>query len=160
MVTYDGVKLADLPVGSIIGTSSRRRAAQLLHRRPDLEIADIRGNVETRLRKVKTDDANYDATMLAYAGLDRLGLLVEASEVLPFDLMLPAPGQGAPVMLSVWRLPPRRRRTRSIVSRWAAMGGAGHASCSQPACQQHHWHAVGSMLSAALPRGAGSDIGI
>lgn len=95
LVTYDNVQLNDLPMGSIIGTSSRRRAAQLLHHRPDLEITDIRGNVETRLRKVRADDANYDATMLAYAGLDRLGLLDEVSQILPFDMMLPAPGQGA-----------------------------------------------------------------
>jgi hydroxymethylbilane synthase len=87
--------LETLPRGATIGTSSRRRAAQLLAHRPDLQIADIRGNVETRIRKTKDPDGPYDATVLAHAGLQRLEKLDVASQVLPFDIMLPAPGQGA-----------------------------------------------------------------
>lgn len=80
--------LAALPVGARVGTSSPRRTAQLLSRRPDLECAIIRGNVQTRLAKVAAGD--YDATLLAAAGLDRLGLDLGV----PLDL-LPAPAQGA-----------------------------------------------------------------
>jgi hydroxymethylbilane synthase len=77
-----------LPHGARIGTSSPRRSAQLLARRPDLRVAPIRGNVQTRLAKIGAGD--YDATLLAAAGLDRLGLAIGA----PLDL-LPAPAQGA-----------------------------------------------------------------
>jgi hydroxymethylbilane synthase len=87
--------LNTLPKGAVVGTSSRRRAAQLLAYRPDLQTADIRGNVETRIRKVLDPSGPYDAAVLAQAGLDRLGLGDAISEVLPLDLMLPAPGQGA-----------------------------------------------------------------
>ena len=84
----------DLPEGSRIGTGSRRRAAQLRSRRPDLDITDIRGNVDTRVRKLL--DADYDAIILAVAGLVRLGQPANVTvEPLPIDLMLPAPGQGA-----------------------------------------------------------------
>ncbi len=88
-----GLALADLPPGAIVGTSSLRRQAQLLAERPDLTVRDIRGNVETRLRKVQ--EGLYDATVLAAAGLDRLGLAAAVSETLPLETMLPAPGQGA-----------------------------------------------------------------
>ena len=93
LVSREGGVLRELPAGSIVGTSSLRRAAQLLALRPDLVVASIRGNVETRIRKVR--EGEVDATLLAAAGLDRLGLLEEASEVLPADVLLPAPGQGA-----------------------------------------------------------------
>ncbi|NDJ61409.1 MAG: hydroxymethylbilane synthase [Chloroflexi bacterium] len=95
IVSRDHRPLADLPEGATVGTSSRRRAAQLLHRRPDLNIIDIRGNVETRIKKVFADDTPYDATLLAYAGVARLGLSQHIAEVLPLELMLNAPGQGA-----------------------------------------------------------------
>jgi hydroxymethylbilane synthase len=85
--------LAELPSGAVVGTSSLRREAQLLALRRDLGVRSIRGNVETRIRKVR--DGEYDATLLAAAGLARLGLLDEASAVLPADVLLPAPGQGA-----------------------------------------------------------------
>ena len=81
--------LDDLPHGARVGTSSPRRAAQLLARRPDLAIAPIRGNVHTRLGKVEAGE--FDATLLAAAGLDRLGVDAGA----PLDEMLPAPAQGA-----------------------------------------------------------------
>jgi hydroxymethylbilane synthase len=82
-----------LPVGSTIATGSLRRRAQALHRRPDLRVVDIRGNVETRLRKLAEQD--IDAMILAQAGLERLGLRDAVSEVLDPSWMVPAVGQGA-----------------------------------------------------------------
>lgn len=82
-----------LPQGAKVATSSLRRRAQLLHRRPDLNLMDIRGNVETRLRKMV--EANLDALVLAEAGLVRLGLTQHITEVLDATWMFPAVGQGA-----------------------------------------------------------------
>ncbi len=84
---------AALPAGAVVATSSLRRKAQLLHCRPDLKLIDIRGNVETRLRKLV--EHNLDATILAQAGLIRLGLAEQITEVLDAAWMLPAIGQGA-----------------------------------------------------------------
>lgn len=95
LVSKQGYTIDTLPKGSIIGTSSRRRAAQLKHYRPDLRMEDIRGNVETRIRKAHDPESAYTATILACAGLERLGLDDVISQVLPFEIMLPAPGQGA-----------------------------------------------------------------
>jgi hydroxymethylbilane synthase len=88
-----GRKLADLACGARVGTSSLRRAAQLRALRPDLEIENIRGNVDTRLRKL--DEGRYDAIVLASAGLRRLGLENRISELLDPGVMCPAVGQGA-----------------------------------------------------------------
>lgn len=93
LVARNGWTLSTLPEGAVVGTSSTRRAAQLLAHRPDLTIRSIRGNVATRARKVF--DGEYDATLLAVAGLERLGLMAYVTELLPFEVMLPAPGQGA-----------------------------------------------------------------
>lgn len=93
LVTADGRDLAALPAGTIVGTSSRRRSAQLLAVRPDLVVRSIRGNVGTRVHKVLR--GVYGAAILAMAGLERLGLTGHIGEVLPLALMLPAPGQGA-----------------------------------------------------------------
>jgi hydroxymethylbilane synthase len=82
-----------LPHGARVGTGSLRRQAQLRYVRPDLRVADVRGNVETRLRKL--DEGQFDAIVLAEAGLRRLGLIARVSEVLSTDVMLPAVGQGA-----------------------------------------------------------------
>ncbi len=82
-----------LPEGAKVGTSSVRRAAQLLARRPDLEITGFRGNVDTRLRKL--DAGEVDATFLACAGLNRLGLSDRITQAVPVDVMLPAVAQGA-----------------------------------------------------------------
>ena len=84
---------ADLPQGAKVGTSSLRRKAQLLHARPDLNIQDLRGNVNTRLRKL--EEENFDAIVLAVAGLNRLGFKDRIAEVMPREIMLPAVGQGA-----------------------------------------------------------------
>ena len=109
----DGLTLADLPEGARVGTGSPRRAAQLLAARPDLEVVDLRGNVPTRLARVRgleavgvgTDEpvapsradaaGDLDAVVLALSGLRRLGLEHCASEVLDLEMMLPAPAQGA-----------------------------------------------------------------
>jgi hydroxymethylbilane synthase len=85
--------LADLPRGAVLGTGSVRRQAQILAHRPDLIARDIRGNVQTRLKKLTSGD--YDAIILACAGLNRLGLADRISARFEFSEMLPAPGQGA-----------------------------------------------------------------
>lgn len=83
----------ELPLGAVIGTSSLRRKAQLLAERPDLQIMDLRGNVDTRLRKL--DEGLYDAIILAAAGLERLGHGDRITALIPPDVCLPAVGQGA-----------------------------------------------------------------
>jgi len=88
-----GATLAGLRQGARVGTGSLRRQAQLLHLRPDLDIRDLRGNVDTRLRKVESGE--YEAIMLSKAGLDRLGLSQRISEVLSTQVCMPAAGQGA-----------------------------------------------------------------
>lgn len=93
LVCPSGYTLDELPAGSIVGTSSNRRQAQLLAYRPDLQIQSIRGNVDTRLRKVQ--EGQYDAIVLAAAGLIRLNLQEQITQYLPIEVMLPAPGQGA-----------------------------------------------------------------
>jgi len=93
LVTNGQWSLENLPHGAKIGTSSLRRQAQLLHHRPDLQIESIRGNVETRIRKVH--EGGYDGTVLAGAGLTRLGLEEHICHWLTYKEMLPAPGQGA-----------------------------------------------------------------
>ncbi|MFO7631769.1 MAG: hydroxymethylbilane synthase [Caldilinea sp.] len=94
-VSRSALPLAHLSPGAVIGTSSRRRAAQLLHHFPHLRMADIRGNVDTRIRKALDPDGPYDATVLAMAGITRLECSEVVTETLSLDLMLPAPGQGA-----------------------------------------------------------------
>ena len=93
LISADGSALKDLPDGAKVGTSSRRRQAQLLRARPDLRIESIRGNLDTRIRKLHEDD--WDAIIAAAAGLARLGRLDEATEILTPDKMLPAVAQGA-----------------------------------------------------------------
>jgi len=90
-----GITLAGLPAGARVGTGSPRRAAQVLAARPDLELVDIRGNVDTRLARVLGPDPDLDAVILAYAGLVRLGRTEAASEILDLETMIPAAGQGA-----------------------------------------------------------------
>ncbi len=95
LVSRRGYTLATLPQGAVVGTSSYRRGAQLLHVRPDLKLVDIRGNVDTRVRKALAADSEYDAIVLAYAGIHRLGHEAVIAQILDLDVMLPAPGQGA-----------------------------------------------------------------
>jgi hydroxymethylbilane synthase len=92
-VSRKHASFAALPRGAVVATSSLRRRAQVLHRRPDLQLVNIRGNVETRLKKLA--EQRLDATILAEAGLVRLGLTEHVTEVLASEWMLPAVGQGA-----------------------------------------------------------------
>jgi hydroxymethylbilane synthase len=93
LVARPGLRLQTLPPGARVGTSSLRRAAFLRRWRPDLDVADLRGNVPTRLRRL--DDGDYDAIILAAAGLKRLGLGDRITDPVPFQIMLPAVSQGA-----------------------------------------------------------------
>jgi hydroxymethylbilane synthase len=93
LISARGYTLETLPLGALVGTSSLRRAAQVLARRPDVEIKPLRGNVDTRVRKAMQEQ--YDAIVLAGAGLRRLGLDSHVTQWLTLDVMLPAPGQGA-----------------------------------------------------------------
>ncbi|HEU5198954.1 MAG TPA: hydroxymethylbilane synthase [Ktedonobacterales bacterium] len=94
LVSRHNLKLEQLPQGARVATSSLRRRAQVLHHRPDLQIVEIRGNIDTRLRKALAPDGP-DAIILAAAGLQRLGLGEYITEYLSLDVMLPAAGQGA-----------------------------------------------------------------
>lgn len=129
--------LAELPGGAVVGTSSVRRKAQLLAARPDLNVIDLRGNLDTRLRKL--DEGCCDAIILAYAGLKRMGWQDRAAEVLHYDICLPAAGQGAiavqcrkgePVakLLGAIDHPPTRR----CVSAERALLRALSAGCQTP----------------------------
>lgn len=93
LIARSDVTLASLPFGATVGTCSTRRMAQLLAARPDLAIAPLRGNVDTRVNKAIRGD--YDAILIAAAGVDRLGLLDAVRERLPIETVMPAPGQGA-----------------------------------------------------------------
>jgi len=93
LVSLQATSIAALPPAARIGTGSLRRKAQLLHQRSDLVVEDIRGNVETRLRKL--DEGQYDAIILAEAGLKRLGFAERIAAIIPPQQMLPAVGQGA-----------------------------------------------------------------
>ncbi len=92
-ISDQAASLGDLPAGAKVGTSSLRRQAQILARHPDLRVVPFRGNVQTRMQKLK--DGEADATLLALAGLNRLGLADVAASILEPDILLPAVGQGA-----------------------------------------------------------------
>ena len=93
LVSASGRTLNRLPLGAVVGTSSLRRQGQVLHARPDVQVKPIRGNVDTRLRKL--DEGQYDAIIVAAAGLIRLGMAARITEQLDPHVMLPEPGQGA-----------------------------------------------------------------
>lgn len=93
LITRDHRPLSELPEGSLIGTTSLRRQSQLLACRPDLTIKALRGNINTRLDKLNAGD--YDAIILAVAGLERMNMMDQISEIIPDTIMLPACGQGA-----------------------------------------------------------------
>jgi hydroxymethylbilane synthase len=93
LISRHGLKLDALPRGARIGTSSLRRQAQLRHHRPDLDVVDLRGNVDTRIRKLESGE--FDAIVLALAGVTRLGAKDKVTQIFDEDLMLPAVGQGA-----------------------------------------------------------------
>ncbi|MEQ8675586.1 MAG: hydroxymethylbilane synthase [Aggregatilineales bacterium] len=95
LISRAGLLLDDLPSGATIGTSSLRRASQLMAHRDDLTVIDIRGNVPTRIAKALDPNGAYDAIILAQAGVQRLNLMHKITQILPLEMMLPAPGQGA-----------------------------------------------------------------
>jgi len=138
LLSAGGERLDMLPQGARIGTSSIRRQAQLLHRRPDLRVVPFRGNVQTRLNKLQAGEA--EATLLAAAGLKRLARLDLATEVLDTDAMLPAAGQGAigiearasdtTVMAMLERID--HRATHLCVAAERAMLAALDGSCRTP----------------------------
>jgi hydroxymethylbilane synthase len=95
LVSRQGYTLETLPRNAVVGTSSLRRKAQILHLRPDVRIIDTRGNINTRIGKALAEDSVYDAIVLAQAGLQRLEYGDLNARVIPLEQMLPAPGQGA-----------------------------------------------------------------
>jgi hydroxymethylbilane synthase len=93
LISRDNVQLDDLPKNAKIGTGSLRRSSQLLKYRPDLEIVPLRGNIDTRIKKL--DSEGFDAIILAAAGLRRMGWADKIAQVIPAEIILPAMGQGA-----------------------------------------------------------------
>ncbi|NKI94904.1 hydroxymethylbilane synthase [Rhizobacter sp. SG703] len=148
--------LAELPQGACVGTSSLRRVSQLLASRPDLRIEPLRGNLDTRLRKL--DDGQYDAIVLAAAGLKRLGLAQRIRSVFAVDEMIPAAGQGA-LGIEIRSDQPALRDTLAQLSDRPTWWGA-HAeravsrslggSCSMPLAAHAVWDGAQLRLSAAL----------
>jgi hydroxymethylbilane synthase len=136
LVARDGLTLGELPAGSTIGTGSPRRAAQLLALGLDLQVVGIRGNVDTRLRKVS--ERELDAVVLARAGLARLGLLDTITETLDPLQVLPAPGQGALAVevidaaLVALLAPLDDPTTRAAVTAERALLAALEAGCTAP----------------------------
>jgi len=92
LISRSGLKLDDLPSGAVVGTSSLRRRSQVLARRPDLRVEEMRGNVPTRIARL--EEGTFEAVLIAAAGLHRLKLIDRATELLDESVMLPAPGQG------------------------------------------------------------------
>lgn len=146
LVSRAGYTLATLPEGARIGTGSYRRAAQLLHARPNLKMLDIRGNVDTRIRKALANDGDYDAIVLAYAGLERLAQLHVVSELLDFEVMLPAPGQGAiavqtrdePGLLQILAPIHHLETALAITAERSFLAGLG-GGCAVPIAAHGHW---------------------
>lgn len=140
LVARDGHTLASLPSGATVGTGSPRRAAQLKALRPDLDVVDIRGNVDTRIGFVAS--GSVDAVVLAKAGLERLGRLDAVTETIDPSVMLPAPGQGALALEVVKDLAGDDRHaplrqlddaaTRAAVTAERAVLSALEAGCSAP----------------------------
>lgn len=148
--------LSDLPEGAVVGTSSLRRKAQLLHLRPDLVVSDLRGNVDTRLSRL--DEGKYDAIILAAAGLIRLGLSDRITSLLPPDEFLPAAGQGAlaiearegdePVLTLLRTI--HDARTAAAVTAERAYAAAIGGSCQIPAGAFASWQGDDLILRAFI----------
>jgi hydroxymethylbilane synthase len=138
LVSAGAASLADLPAGSVVGTSSLRREAQIRERFPQLQIAALRGNVDTRLAKL--DRGEYAAIVLAAAGLKRLGLEQRVRALLPLDESLPAPGQGALAIecragrsdLAGWLAPLHDAATAACVQAERALSRSLSGSCQLP----------------------------
>ncbi|HXM81965.1 MAG TPA: hydroxymethylbilane synthase [Burkholderiales bacterium] len=119
LVSNRYASLEAMPAGAVIGTSSLRRSAQIMERHPDLEIRLLRGNVETRIAKL--DRGDYDAIVLAVAGLRRLGLEARVREQLALEVSLPAPGQGALGIESLSTRPELRTLIMPLADRGTAL---------------------------------------
>jgi len=152
--------LADLPQGAVVGTSSLRRVVQLLSRRPDLRIEPLRGNLDTRLRKL--DDGGFDAIVLAAAGLKRLGLASRIRAAFSPAEMLPAAGQGALGIEVCSSATTLRAQLAELVHMptWLAahaeraVSRALGGSCSMPLAAHAVWQGDTLVLDAALGHGA------
>ena len=139
LITRGAESIDQLPEGAIVGTCSPRRKAQLLRLRPDLKIVNLRGNVQTRMRKV-LEEKVMDATLLAAAGLGRLGLGEQAKNAIPVEQVLPACGQGALAVqcrvddhITVRRCMPLNDAATSIaVNAERAVAAALGADCHSP----------------------------
>ena len=148
--------LSSLPQGACVGTSSLRRVVQLLAERPDLRIEPLRGNLDTRLRKL--DEGQYDAIVLAAAGLKRLGLASRIRAVFEVDRMIPAAGQGAlglevredAAALRATLAATVHRPTWLAVHAERAVSRSLGGSCSVPLAAHAHWEGGSLLLQAAL----------
>jgi len=156
LVSNDYASLAELPQGAVVGTSSLRRVVQLKAMRPDLQIEPLRGNLDTRLRKL--DEGGYAAIVLAAAGLKRLGLAARIRALFPVDEMIPCAGQGAlgielrsdagalTAQLAAMSDAPTWLATQAERAVSRAMGG----SCSMPLAAHAVWEGQVLRLSVAL----------
>lgn len=163
LIANDAARIADLRQGAIVGTSALRRRALLLHRRPDLEIVTLRGNVETRLAKCRT--GAVQATILALAGLKRLGM-EKVGTPIPEDEMLPAVGQGAVCIET--RIDDQRTRgwlaaidhqpTSICVSAEHAMLAVLDGSCRTPIAGHAVLTGDGLYLRGLIARPDGSEV--
>ncbi|MGY4830487.1 hydroxymethylbilane synthase [Sphaerotilaceae bacterium SBD11-9] len=161
LVSNTFASLGDLPQGACVGTSSLRRVVLLRALRPDLRIEPLRGNLDTRLRKL--DEGQYDAIVLAAAGLKRLGLAARIRSVFEPDQMIPAAGQGALGIEVLADAMPLRTQLAELIHRptWLAVQAeravsrALGGSCSMPLAAHATWHADVLHLAAAL--GDGQD---
>jgi hydroxymethylbilane synthase len=136
LVTRSGLPFEKLPTGARIGTSSLRRSAQLLHVRPDVTIVPLRGNLDTRLKKLETE--RLDAIVLAAAGVNRLGLADRITQLLDESLMLPAVGQGALCIETRQADPPIAKATATLdhlVTRQVVMGERAFLNRLEGGCQ-------------------------
>ena len=149
---------ADLPQGARVGTSSPRRQAQLRAARADLAVLEARGNVDTRIRRLR--EGRYDAIVLARAGLARLGRLGEIAEIFPEDVMLPAVGQGALAIVTARttrRPPPPCERSTTRLSHREVLAersflAALEAGCRAPVAGRARAEAGGISMREPSPR--------
>jgi hydroxymethylbilane synthase len=164
LLSASGKPLAQLASGSRIGTSSLRRRSQLLALRPDLPVVDLRGNLDTRIRRLR--EGAFDAIILAMAGLTRLGRAAEVTEVLDPGVMLPAPGQGAIALecrqddlaLATAVRPLHHEATaRAVRAERALLAGLG-GGCNVPLGAFATEQDGGLLLSAFVARLDGSEL--
>jgi hydroxymethylbilane synthase len=163
LIAGDAKRIADLKQGAIVGTSALRRRAQLLHRRPDLQIVNLRGNVDTRL--AKREAGVVEATLLALAGLKRLGM-AHVGTAVPEDEILPAVGQGAVCIecradnakVRAWLAAIDHRPTATCVAAEHAMLVVLDGSCRTPIAGHAILAADGLHLRGLIVKPDGSEL--